>query len=137
MQSNSEGRIIRLETLMKWVQDRLRSITTRLDSLDNQVRQASGIQYGWGGTGSGGTEIYWAQAPGTGSWAATGTFPSITPDSFTVDVYTMDGSPTLEEADATIYYHSTATLAASSIVVAKKNDDGTYSIINVMCMGGG
>lgn len=87
----------------------------------------------WVVTGKGGGDsIFQAQAPSSGTIAATGTFPT-TPDSFTSDVYTLDGTPSSVDTGATIYYHSTTAITASAVVIVKSNGNGSYSVINVVC----
>jgi len=135
MQSNSEARIVRLETLVKWVQDRLRSLTNRVDALDNSVRQMSGMQYNWGGGGSGGPGVMFCVTPASGSWASAGPPPGSSPGGpFTADVYKISGGGYVSVAgSASVYNGFPSSPGNSKVVAVCPNGDGTYSVVGESC----
>lgn len=130
MQSSLETRIVRLETMLKWVQDRIRSLTGRVDSLDNTTRQSSGMQYNW--QGGGGTGSVTIGKTSTSIAARSGT----TVTGGTVEIWTMSGG-TLTDAmtSVTAYNFSAATGGiASGIYVSLAQDSaGNWWIISAEC----
>ena len=82
----------------------------------------------------GGTDIFQAETPETGSWPATDNepFPG-RPGKFKADVYTLDKDAELVKEDATIYNHAPSSPGNNKIVYLKVNQDGSYSIINRVC----
>lgn len=134
MRSNTEGRLVRLETLYQRIQATLRTLTNRADALDASVRQGPGLQYNWQPGGGGGGVPYQCQTPASGGpWVATGAgFPK-TPASFTANVYTMNGSPAVAASGVTVYYTSTVAVGNSVTLLAFRNADGTYAATNKVC----
>jgi len=127
------------DVLLREIQRRLEQLSAAFSRVESRMAAAEQSQQKqWGlmppqSSGSGGTQIFQAQTPSSGSWAASGTF-AYTPDSFTASVYTLDGSPTVVTSSATVYYHSTTVLESSTVVLVKLNaDNATYSVINVVC----
>lgn len=129
--TNLEGRVIRLELMLKKAEDALRAANTRLNTLETNGRQPLAMMWNQGGGGMGG--VLWVLTPGTGG-PATGTWGTITPDSFTADVYrTVGGAQTLVATGATIYWWYNDTFAASKPVPVGDNGDGTYDAIAEGC----
>jgi hypothetical protein len=123
--TNLEGRIIRLELLLQSAQDALRKLDGRAGSLEQQARQP--LAQMWQGGGSGGDPIpLWAITPGAVA-AATGTWPTLTPSTFTSDVKKdVAGVLTAVATGATIrwFYKDGATIG--KLVPVMDNGDGTY-----------
>lgn len=130
---NLEGRLVRVELLLRKLLRNIQSILGRLDTLEQLSRLANGVAYNWGGGGGGG-QTYFAQTPSSGSWGATGTFPSMTPGSFTADVYrSTSGSLTLVASGATCYCYYPSSPGTSKIITLGSNGDATYSVLAESC----
>lgn len=77
--------------------------------------------------------VYFCQPSGTPS-GATGSWPSITPTSFTADVYMASFGALVKVATgATIYNFYAASLSASKTCSLIDNRDGTYTVIAQSC----
>lgn len=85
-----------------------------------------GITPGLGG-------LYWCTTPGAVS-AASGSWPSLTPQTFTADVYhNEDGAQVLVESAVTVYWWYKDAAAAGKLVPCLPNADGTYDAIADSC----
>lgn len=108
---------------------RLTDAETRLARLETMLTQVAGGSGGGGGSLS----SFWCLTPGTGG-PATGTWGTITPVTFTADVYqTISGAQSLLVAGATIYWWYNDTYAASKPIPLMSNGDGTYDAIAEGC----
>ena len=77
-------------------------------------------QPGGGGNGS----VYWAQAPSAIA-AATGSWPTLTPTSFTSDIYCeVGGTLTLQAASQTVYWFYKDIAAISSLIPVEPSAGG-------------
>jgi hypothetical protein len=109
------------------------------DMLDAQHRLArieqmlSQLAAGSGGPSSGGGgSLYWCRTPGSVA-AASGTWPAITPSTFTADVYIDAGGLTLQYSGATIRWFYKDTEVVNKLVPCMSNNDGTFDAIASSC----
>jgi hypothetical protein len=71
--------------------------------------------------------IFFCKTPSSGSWGATGSFPSLTPGSFTADVYrAAAGSLSEAKAGATVYNYFPASPAVSKVVEVFSDGQGNF-----------
>lgn len=132
--TNNEGRIVRLETLMRYVLDALRKLGLRADALEQQARATNGISYNWGG-GGGASGHYVCMTPSSGTFEATGTWPSLTPGSFTADVYKSDsGALVLVAEEADVYCYYPASPANDKVVTLAACGDGSFGVLGESCV---
>ncbi len=74
--------------------------------------------------GGGGGGLYWAQAPSSIA-AATGSWPTLTPTSFTSDIYCeVGGTLTLQAAAQTVYWFYKDIAAISSLIPVEPSAGG-------------
>lgn len=107
------------------LQDKIAQLTARIITLE-QAQQNTGYGYAQGGGGGG---IFYAITPASGSWGATGTFPSLTAGSFTANVYASGGSGpalTLATSSATVYNWFPASPANSLVIEIFVDGSGNY-----------
>jgi hypothetical protein len=95
-----QSRILEIERLLK-------RLLRDMDLVKSQVKEAlQGVQRASGASGTGGggaTKVFWALSDGAAEGG--GTWPTITPGSFTSDVYEfVDGELELVEEGAAIYW---------------------------------
>jgi hypothetical protein len=132
--SNTEGRIVRLETLWRSLQRSIASLTTRADGQDALARQSSGVQYNWDTPGGGGTTVWFCLTPSSSSWTGTA-LPGGSPVSFVADVYKLSGGAySLVTASATVYNGYLSSPANSKMVTVGANGDGSYTLIGESCL---
>ncbi len=125
-----EGRVKaceeRIEYLIRYLQDLIPQLRAAAQSA-----RTAGATYGSSGGSSGGT--YFCQ-PGSTVSGATGTWPSLTPISFTADVYVTAGSSgVLSMASATVYNWFPASLAASKVCFVLPDGSGTFVVVTQSC----
>jgi hypothetical protein len=100
----------------------------RLENLMSQVRQ------GFGGGGGGQGLALWCQ--GTGVSAATGSWPTLTPSTFTADIYRdVGGTLTLVTSGATVRWFYKDSSASGKLIAVVPNGDGTFDAISDSCTG--
>ncbi len=91
--------------------------------LNNQLQSQQsqgGNQPGSGGSGG----LYWAQAPSAIA-AATGSWPTLTPTSFTSDIYCeVGGTLTLQAAAQTVYWFYKDIAAINSLIPVEPSISG-------------
>lgn len=87
------------------------------------------------GGGSGLSSAYYvAQTPSSGTWAASGTWPSITPGSFTADIYeSVAGALNLVTTGATVYNHFPSSPGTSKRILVEPCGDGTWGVTSESC----
>jgi hypothetical protein len=89
-----ENRLRIIELAIQSLQDDILQDEQRIGALE-QAQSLTGGGFSGGGGSSG---AFFAITPSSGSWGATGTFPSLTPGQFTANIYAAGGttaSPTL------------------------------------------
>lgn len=129
-----EGRITGLERWRRLVARKLNDTLERLGRAETDIQQRSGGGLGGGG---GSEPAYWTVGDGLGN-AATGTWPTLTPYTFTADVYKFVGTTqTLVASGVTVNwpYKDPMDTTAGKLMPLKPNDDGTsYDAIEESCM---
>jgi hypothetical protein len=124
------GRIYSLEQRAKAFARTLADVLARLARAEVNIQQSQG---GGGFGGGGAVRSYWCRTPGTVA-VATGTWPSLTPTTFTADVYLSDsGALTSFATGATIYWWYKDAAAANKLVGLLPNGDGTYDARHDSC----
>lgn len=126
----AETRIGPLETRVEWILRQLRDMVQQLRAVQQQ-------SHGGGGSeptlGSGGSGAYFCVPSGTVG-GASGTWPSLTPSSFTADVYSMvAGSLTLVTTSATVFNGFPAGLAAGLVCFVVPDNAGNYVVVTQSC----
>jgi len=130
--TNLEGRLIKLELLVKDQAQTIRALNTRANAMEQQGRQPLAMM--WQGAGGGGdVRAYWCRTPGAVA-AATGTWPTLTATPFTADVYKdVAGTMTLEATGATVRWWYKDTAVVNKLVPCLPNGDGTYDALADSC----
>ena len=130
--TNLEGRLIRLELLLKHDEQRLSSLESRAATLEQQGRQP--LAQMWQGGGGGIQVAFWTVSPSGGVAVSTGNWPTITPQTWTSDVYKdVGGTLTLEATGATIRWFYRDTDPGNRLVAVQPNGDGTYDALADSC----
>ena len=128
----SQARIGEIERRMNGVQRDIADALSRIAALQQLLNKlANGL--GLGGSAGGSTRLHWARVPVGGVDAATGTWPSLSPSSFTSDVYRGGGSLALVAEDATVYWYYLDGADEGSLVPCLPNGDGSYSAVTNSC----
>ncbi len=128
---NLESRLIFVEEAIRSLQDVQRQLAQRVGALEQNQWNTSG---GGGFGGGGGSGVFYCQAPASGSWGATGTWPSLTPGSFTADVYQANGtSLNLIMSSATIKNWYPASPANSKVIELQPGGSGAYVTVAQSC----
>ncbi len=125
-----------IETRLKASEDAIEYLRRLLQDLIPQIRAANQAARNAGGfgDGGGGGQVYLCMAPASGSWAATGTWPALTPGSFTADVYIASGaSLTLTSAGATIRNWYPASPAVSKVLEVASDGTGGFVTVAQSC----
>ena len=131
--TNLEGRIIRLEVLLKAQAETIRALAVRLDTLEQDARQPMAMMWQGGGSGGGGI-AYWTKSPTGGVAVSSGNWPTITPQTWTENVYKdVGGTLTLEATSATIRWFFRDTNPGDRLVPVIPNGDGTYDARGDSC----
>jgi hypothetical protein len=126
-----QGRVLEIER-------RLNRVLRDLAALQAQIKEVSqALPRAWTNNGpsgdGGGGSLCWARTPSSVS-AATGTWPSLTPSSFTADVYRRTGTDlALVKEDATIYWWYLDGADSGKLVPCVKNADGSYDAVVDSC----
>jgi hypothetical protein len=129
MVSEESNRVRICEERLRDVSRELFNTKARLARLEGMISQ---INQGSGGGGSS-LSSYWCVTPGTGG-PSTGTWGTLTPASFTADVYrTEGGEQSLLVEGATIYWWYNDTFAADKPIPLMNNGDGTFDAIAEGC----
>jgi hypothetical protein len=98
-------------------------LKTQIAALNNQLQALQG--QGGNGQGGGWGQLYWAHAA-SGISAATGSWPTITPATFTSDIYADVGGTWAKQATSqTVRWFYKDTAAANSLVPVVPCDGGT------------
>lgn len=122
--TNAEGRIIRLELLLMAQAEQLRALSTRATALEGQSRQPLAMMWDPGGGGS--TVSLWAMTPSAVA-AATGTWPTLAPSTFTSDIKKdVGGTLTTVATGASVRWFYKDAIAAGKLVPVMDNGDGSY-----------
>jgi hypothetical protein len=116
---------------------RLNLLDRRLKLAEDRIAEASQaiprILAGGGGGDGSASRSYWCRTSASVA-AATGTWPSLSPATFTADVYVSDGGALVQAATgATIYWWYKDTAAANKLVGLVPNGDGTYDARHDSC----
>jgi len=109
--------------------DDLASTVAELRQLLNKL--ANGLGGGQGGGAS--TFLHWARIPTGGVDAAAGTWPSLTPSSFTSDVYRSGPALAIAAEAATVLWFYLDPADAGKLVPCIPNADGSFSAILDAC----
>lgn len=131
---------------MGWIESRVKAVEERVEWLIRQVQdlipqmrnaaqtaRAASATYGGGGGGGGGGVFFCF--PSAGVSGAGGTWPAISPVSFTADVYTVaGGSITLSASSATCWNYFGAPLVASKIVALAADGTGAFDALTQSCV---
>jgi hypothetical protein len=126
----SQSRELEQEARLKWLDRRLRLAEERIAEALQAIPRAWDSGQGNGG---GSTRSYWCRTSGTVA-VATGTWPSLTPTTFTADVYVShSGALASVATGATIYWWYKDTAAANKLVGLIPNGDGTYDARHDSC----
>lgn len=117
--------------ILNELQRRIEELSTRVAQLSSRLTEdEQSTAKLWQGDGGGGTGTatasYWCRTPGAVT-AATGTWPTLTPTTFTADVYSnLGGSLTLVTTGAAVYWWYKDAAAAHKLVPLMANADGSY-----------
>ena len=126
-----ESRLGALESRVEYLVRYLQDLLPQLRSAQQSARTAN-QQYPYTSVGSGGGTFF-CQPSGTVS-GASGTWPSITPVSFTANVYQgTAGSLTLVTSSATIWNYCAASLVASKTCPVIADGSGAYAVYTQSC----
>jgi hypothetical protein len=131
---------------MSWIETRIGQAESKIEYLMRLIadltQQLRGVQQQTKGVGSayqnvapggGGAGAFFCMPSGTFS-GASGTWPTLTPASFTADVYQMvSGALTLVTASATIYNGFPASLTASLVCFVAADGAGGYVVVSQSC----
>jgi hypothetical protein len=128
-----------------WIANRLGALESRVEYLIRLIaditQQLRGVQQSAKGVGSGfqfgpsggGGGAFFCQPSGSVA-GATGTWPTLTPTSFTADVYQMVGGVlTLITASAGISNGFPAALVASKVCFVAADTSGAYVVVSQSC----
>jgi hypothetical protein len=114
-----------LEYLKRMLQD----LTQQLKAVQQQARTASS---GDGGGGGGAGSFYCLPSSAVGG--AAGTWPTLTPASFTADVYQANGAAlNLVQASAQCYNFMPAGLVTSKVVYLSADGQGNFDAVTQSC----
>lgn len=126
--TNLEMRAFRLEQLATAAQKAIADLQAAVAQLAQA--QTQGNPYNFGGGGGAGS---YCCLP-TSLAGATGSWPSLTPGSQTLDVYVAQaGTLALFKSSATVYNFYPAAAVASKVAQCALNGDGTFSITAQSC----
>ncbi len=126
-----ECRILILE---RWAKDAARTIAELIGRI-GRLEDKAAAQGGAASGGGGGAGFYVANNLTLA--AASGTWPSITPDSTTADVYTSaSGVLTLAKSGATILNWLPDASTPANRQILASNGDGTFSLVGESCSAG-
>ena len=126
-----------IETRIKAAEDAIEYLRRQIQDLIPQIRaalqQARTASSGFDGGGGGGGAFY-CMAPSSGSWGATGTWPTLTPGTFTADVYQANGSTLAKIATAaTVNNWYPASPAVSKVIEVAQDGSGAYVTVAQSC----
>jgi hypothetical protein len=126
-----ETRIAAVEQRVEWLIRQVQDLIPQLRAAAQQARSA-GATYGGSGGGGGGGVFFCL--PSSGVSGATGSWPALTPISFTADVYTVAGGTlTLSMASATCWNFFPSPLVASKVVCLAADGTGDFDAITQSC----
>jgi hypothetical protein len=127
-----ETRIFAVEQRVEWL---IRLVQDLIPQLRNATQAARTASAGYGdGGGGGGGGAFFCMPSGTVA-GATGTWPALTPTSFTADVYTVaGGTMTLAAASATCWNYFPAGLVSSQVVALLADGTGNFDAIAQSCV---
>jgi hypothetical protein len=127
-----ESRVKACEEGLEYLKRLIQDLIPQLRAANQQLRNAGG---GFGGGGGGSQGVFLCIAPSSGSWGATGTWPALTPGSFTADVYqAMGTSLDLVVSGATINNWYPATPAVSKVIEVSQDGSGAYVTVAQSCI---
>jgi hypothetical protein len=116
----------RVEYLIRWIQDLIPQINNA-----NQTARNAFSQYP-NNSGGGGTGAFFALST-SGSWGATGTFPTLTPGSISTTVYQASGTSLTSLGTFTIYNWFPASPVASKVILVEPDGAGNYVVVTQSC----
>ena len=130
--TNLEGRLIRLELLLKHDEQRLSSLESRAATLEQQGRQP--LAQMWQAGGGGGGPVFIALTGAGGIAAASGAPAGGTPGSASLSIYQLVGGSYTSMGTATVYNcYLSATAASVKVLTVGTNGDGTYTVLGESC----
>ena len=127
-----EPRILEIERRL----EQLRHELGRMQALLTETQQS--LNRAWmnspaGGSGGGGQAL-WTISPGGGIAAATGTWPTLTPTTFTAAIYSdVGGTLTEVTPSATVRWFYKDTDPGNRLLAVFDNGDGSYDIVVDSC----
>jgi hypothetical protein len=125
-----ETRIKAAEDAIEYLRRLIQDLTVQLRAATQQARTASGGGYGTGGGGG----VFYCRAPSSGSWGATGTWPTLTAGSFTADIYQANGATLAKIATAaTVNNWYPASPAVSKVIEVAQDGSGAYVTVAQSC----
>jgi hypothetical protein len=127
-----------IESRVRLLEDGLarawRAILNLIARMTRLEQQLASIPGGNGGGGGSGQNALFCAGPSSGTIVATGSWPTVTPDSFTSDVYFVQGtSITTLAAGATIYNWYMAALATGKVCYVVPDGLGNYVVVSQSC----
>lgn len=128
-----ESRILEIERRLELLRRQMDAMDQKLTALGQLLNSA--FRQPWGSGGGSGTS-YWIKSPGFS--AATGSFPSLTPDTATgVSVYSnVSGTMTLYQASQDIYWWFKDAGTADRLVMVLPTADGlAWDAVVESCTG--
>lgn len=121
-----------LERFTEELSRRLAHAEARIASAEQNVSKLWNNAGGGGGGGTG--KAYWCKSPSGGIAAATSTWPTLSPASFTADVYQdVAGTLTLFSAGATVYWWFKDTDSGNRLIPCTANGDGSFDAVANSC----
>jgi hypothetical protein len=128
-----------------WIATRLGALESRVEYLIRligdivqqlrAVQQAAkgvGSDYGTIPSGGAGQGAFFAMSS-SGSWGATGSWPSLTPGSISATVYQATGTTLTSLGTFTIYNWFPASPVASKVILVEPDNTGNYVVVTQSC----
>lgn len=126
-----DARAQETERIIEDLLRRLARLEQRVTAGNQQVAQLWQVPPGGGG---GGTQIaYWAMSPIGGMAASSGTFPTITPTTANLTVYTDVGGTLTAAGTAVCRWFYRDALAQYKLLPLQPNGDGSFDILASSC----
>jgi hypothetical protein len=126
---NFEARISLLEQLIAKIERAIRDLTQRVSRLEQNQWNATSPN---GGNGGSGANAFYALSS-SGSWGATGTWPSLTPGSISATVYQMQGTMATSLGTYTIYNWFPASPVNSKVMFLAPDGNGNFVVVSQSC----
>src|SRR5271157_1681211 len=104
----------------------VRQLIAQVANLANQLQQVQGQTGGGVNPGSGNGAVFWASNRSGAVSAATGSWPTLPPSTFTSDIYVdLAGTLTLVASSQTVRWFYKDSAAANSLIPVEPTDNGT------------